>query len=81
MNCNEIWCSICCRYMDEGCRKCSHFDEQVHLSDIDKEYGMLTNGKRMTAKDLELEYWKELKIKAEREIERLIKELRKEGEE
>ena len=33
---NEIWCSICCRYMDEGCKKCSHFDEQVHLDKEDK---------------------------------------------
>ena len=33
---NEIWCSICCRYMDEGCKKCSHFDEQVHLDREDK---------------------------------------------
>ena len=33
---NEIWCSICCRYMDEGCKKCSHFDEQVHLDQEDK---------------------------------------------
>ena len=28
---NEIWCSICCRYMDENCKKCNHFDEQVHM--------------------------------------------------
>lgn len=33
---NEIWCSICCRYMDEGCKKCSHFDEQMHLDTEDK---------------------------------------------
>ena len=33
---NEIWCSICCRYMDESCKKCSHFDEQVHLDQEDK---------------------------------------------
>ena len=33
---NEIWCSICCRYMDEGCKKCSHFDEQMHLDAEDK---------------------------------------------
>ena len=33
---NEIWCSICCRFMDEGCRKCSHFDEQVYLDQEDK---------------------------------------------
>lgn len=33
---NEIWCSICCRYMDEGCKNCSHFDEQVHLDAEDK---------------------------------------------
>ena len=33
---NEIWCSICCRFMDEGCKKCSHFDEQVHLDQEDK---------------------------------------------
>lgn len=51
---NEIWCSICCRYMDDGCKKCSHFDEQVHLdqedkvdtspehlSDVDKGTGMI----------------------------------------
>ena len=36
MKINEIWCSICCRYMDEGCKKCSHFDEQVHLDQEDK---------------------------------------------
>lgn len=33
---NEIWCSICCTHMSEGCRKCSHFDEQVHLDQEDK---------------------------------------------
>ena len=33
---NEIWCSICCRYMDENCKKCNHFDEQVHLDQEDK---------------------------------------------
>lgn len=33
---NEIWCSICCRFMDEGCKKCNHFDEQVHLDQEDK---------------------------------------------
>ena len=33
---NEIWCSICCRFMDESCKKCSHFDEQVHLDKEDK---------------------------------------------
>lgn len=36
MNVNEIWCSICCRYMDDGCKSCSHFDEQVHLDQEDK---------------------------------------------
>lgn len=36
MKVNEIWCSICCRYMDEGCKKCDHFDEQVHLNQEDK---------------------------------------------
>lgn len=36
MNVNEIWCSICCRYMDESCKKCSHFDEQVHRDQEDK---------------------------------------------
>lgn len=36
MNFNEIWCSICCRYMDDGCKNCSHFDEQVHLDQEDK---------------------------------------------
>lgn len=36
MNVNEIWCSICCRFMDEGCKKCSHFDEQAHLDQEDK---------------------------------------------
>ena len=36
MKVNEIWCSICCRYMDEGCKNCSHFDEQVHLDAEDK---------------------------------------------
>lgn len=33
---NEIWCSICCRFMTEDCKKCSHFDEQVHLDQEDK---------------------------------------------
>lgn len=33
---NEIWCSICCRYMDESCKKCSHFDEQMHMDAEDK---------------------------------------------
>ena len=42
MNVNEIWCSICCRFMDEGCRKCNHFDEQLHLPDADKGTGMIT---------------------------------------
>lgn len=36
MNVNEIWCSICCRYMDDGCKNCSHFDEQVYLDQEDK---------------------------------------------
>lgn len=33
---NEIWCSICCRYMEEVCKLCIHFDEQIHLDQEDK---------------------------------------------
>ena len=50
MTTNEIWCSICCRYMDEGCKKCSHFDEQVHL---DREYKVDTSPEHLTEDEKE----------------------------
>lgn len=40
---NEIWCSICCRYMDGGCRDCKHFDKQMHLDAEDKVDTKMTN--------------------------------------